>query len=198
MSATLLDALMPEYDVVERHGRTIRAPLEATWDALFNTDFASSGLLRTLLGLRALPGALLAGGRGLASLFGRGRTPLTLATLQANGFTRIAETAPSEIVFGIEGRFWTISGGRCLLTAEQFRGTLPAAGTARALWNFRLAEEGPTVTRVTTETRVLCADAHARLRFLPYWAFVRPGSGIIRHAMLNRLRERAEGLIFPR
>ncbi|MDB4906178.1 MAG: hypothetical protein JWO05_962 [Gemmatimonadetes bacterium] len=196
MSQTLLDSLMPTFDVVERHGRTVRAPIDATWAALFTTDFASSGILRALLGLRALPGVLLQGPAGWNALRARSAKPITLSTLESSGFTRIAERPPTELVFGVQGKFWTISAARCTLSATDFLDTPPHAGTARAAWNFELSSESPGVTRVTTETRVLCADAHARRRFLPYWAVVRPGSGIIRHAMLNRLREHAEDLNF--
>ena len=47
-------------------------------------------------------------------------------------------------------------------------------------------------TRLTTETRVLCADAGSRRRFRVYWAVVRPGSGLIRRMMLRAVRREAE------
>ena len=47
-------------------------------------------------------------------------------------------------------------------------------------------------TELTTETRVLCADAGARRRFLPYWYLIRPASGMIRRVMLREIRRSAE------
>jgi hypothetical protein len=41
-------------------------------------------------------------------------------------------------------------------------------------------------------TRVRCADASARRRFLPYWYLIRPASEMIRRAMLREIRRSAE------
>lgn len=188
----LIDEFLPRYDVVERHQLRIRASAVTTYAALLTTDFAVSGLLRALLALRALPAALRTGPAGWRALRARDATPLTLATLEASGFTRLAATPPTELVLGLEGRFWTLAPERCAPLAAAFRTTAPAPGTARAVWSFAFHAKGPAVTLVTTETRVLCADAAARRRFLPYWALVRPGSGLIRRAMLRRLRDTVE------
>lgn len=187
----LIDELLPTYDVVERHAITVHAPPAATYAALLSTDFGRSGLLRALLVLRALP-AVLARRPHDAGSRARSRPPLTLSSIESHGFVRLAAAPDSEIVFGLEGRFWALDGGRCTPPAAAFRTTAPSPGTARAVWNFALASVDATTTRATTETRVLCADAATRRRFLPYWALIRPGSGLIRRDMLRRLRAAAE------
>lgn len=42
---------------------------------------------------------------------------------------------------------------------------------------------------VSTETRVLCADASARCRFLPYRFVIRPASGLIRRVKARQIRD---------
>jgi hypothetical protein len=190
--AALLDELMPTYDVRERHRTRVRASATTTYDALHETDLAAAPLVRALFALRALPGALLHGRRGLAALRARGRTPATLRTLARSGFPVVAERAPEEVVIGVEGRFWTLGGGICTPAAAAFRDAPQAPGTARAVWSFSVRDVGAGVTELATETRVRCADAAARRRFLLYWVAVRPGSGLIRRSMLRAIRRTAE------
>ncbi|GAC1659434.1 MAG: hypothetical protein NVS4B3_27780 [Gemmatimonadaceae bacterium] len=114
-----------------------------------------------------------------------------MTVIEANGFTRLAANPRTELVLGAEGRFWTLKGERSPLSAAAIRGSAPPPGTARAVWNFSFHSEGADVTLVTTETRVLRADAATRRRFLPYWAIIRPGRGLIRRAMVRRLDETA-------
>jgi hypothetical protein len=140
------------------------------------------------MALRSLPGAIARGPRGWHA---RPHVPTTLASMQAAGFRLLAST-PAEVVLGIEGRFWTLNAERCTPSAETFRTVPPAAGTARAIWNFTFADAGAGATTVATETRVLCADRATRWRFIPYWTVIKPGSGLIRLAMLRALRQTAE------
>ncbi len=179
----LIDDWLPRYDVVEHHSMEIHASPAAAYAALLSTDFGRSGVLRALLALRSLPAAPRSP---------RPRTPLTLATIEAGGFARLAAVPPIEIVFGIEGRFWALDGGRCTPPAAAFRVTAPAPGTARGVWNFTFTALDETNTLASTETRVLCADARTRRRFLPYWFLIRPGSGLIRRAMLRQIRDAAQ------
>ena len=188
----LIDDYLPRWDVRERHRIDVDAPPEVVFAALGDTDLGDALLPRLLLGARALPGALADGGAGLRSLARRARTPITLRTLEARGFTRLAERPPTELLIGLEGRFWRPRGDLCTPSAESFATTPPAAGTARAVWNFALEASAEGGTRLTTETRVLCADRSARRRFLAYWYVIRPGSGLIRRYMLRAVRRTAE------
>ena len=47
-------------------------------------------------------------------------------------------------------------------------------------------------TLLSIDTRVVCADAATRRRFLWYWRLIQPGSGLIRRAILSRFRREAE------
>lgn len=187
----LIDEFMPRYDVVERHSISVRASNAQTYAAIGATDFAG-GIIRVLLVLRMLPGALLHGPRGIRALAQRRASPMTLASMQRSGFHLLAERAPDELALGIEGRFWTLSGDRATPSADVFRTRPPAPGTARGVWDFRVRAIDAGHCQLSTETRVLCADDATRRKFLPYWAVIRLGSGLIRRAMLRAIRRTAE------
>jgi hypothetical protein len=188
----LIDKYLPRWDVRERHHARVAAPPESVYDALGETDLAASPLVRLLLGTRALPGALMRGAAGLRALSREARAPVTLRDFESRGFTRLAERRPSELVIGLEGRFWRPDGALCTPAPDSFGDTPPAPGTARGVWNFALTRLPDGTTDLATETRVLCADEQARARFLPYWYLIRPGSGLIRRSMLHAVRRRAE------
>jgi hypothetical protein len=188
----LIDAYLPRFDVRERHRTHVAASPAATWAALRTTDLAAAPIVRALLLLRALPAALATGVTGVRALLARGPEPITLAAFERSGFRILEEAPPRELVIGLEGRFWRPGGDLCTPGPHAFRTEAPAPGTARVAWDFRLVACPDGTTELTTETRVQCADAAARRRFLPYWGLIRPGSGIIRHAMLRALRRAAE------
>ena len=197
----LIDEYLPRYDVVERHSITVRATPARTFAAITTTDFADGPVVRLLLWLRKLPQALLRGRDGWRALTSTTSVPLTIGTIERNGFRHLAQRVPEELVIGIEGQFWVLSGGRCTPSAEAFSFVAPAPGMARAIWNFHVQPLGGERCKLTTETRVLCADAAARRPFLLYWALIRPGSGLIRHSMLRAIKRSAEhqdvSLTFP-
>ena len=175
--ATLIDEFLPEWDVVERHSTIVRASPARVWAALRTADFGRSLLIGGLLLLRGL-------GR-------RRRAQLTLETMLTGRFALLGERPERELLLGIEGRFWRARPDIRPTDPARFRAPL-APGLARGAWDFRLEPLGAGTTRLTTETRVRCADAAARRRFHPYWLLVRPGSGLIRRAMLAAIRRAAE------
>jgi hypothetical protein len=170
----LIDDLMPVFDAVERHAITIAAQTAVVYRAIAQTDFARSGPIRWLLRLRGL---------------GAPRR-LTLGDIARGGFVLLGERPGREMAFGIAGRFWTPSGGRVALDADGFR-RFERAGHAKAVWDFRVADAGDGSTRLTTETRIWCADAAARRRFRVYWAVVGRFSGLIRILMLRAVAREA-------
>lgn len=192
----LLDELMPQFDVSERHATTVRASLSATYTAIREADLAGGKLARVLLALRALPAALLAVLRSPKAALDewrerRAHRGVRLADFERAGFRVVAERGPEELVIGILGRFWTPRGGLCAeVSADTFR-SAPPAGQALAGWNFIVHVRPDGRCELRTETRVWCAR-DARLKFRLYWLLVRPGSGLIRRSMLRAIRRRAE------
>jgi hypothetical protein len=192
----LLDDLMPKYDVVERHGTTVRAAPSAVYAAIRTADLAAGPVTRVLLALRALPAALLALLRSPAVAVAelrerRARRGVRLADFERAGFRVVAERAPHELVIALLGRFWTPRGALCVeVNADSFRAA-PPPGQALAGWNFTVDERSDGRCELRTETRVRCAP-DARLKFRLYWLVVRPGSGLIRRSMLRAIRRQAE------
>jgi hypothetical protein len=189
----LLDDLLPAYDARERHAIVIRAPVERVYAALWSASLASP-LVRVLLGLRALPGALLGALSQPRDAWRQlpMRARVTMRDVIAAGFTLLAEDPPRELVLGVDGAFWRLRGDLRRVDAPSFRGPQPP-GTARVAWNFHVAKRQGGMCELSTETRVRCADAASRRRFRLYWLVVRPGSGLIRRMMLRSVRRAAEG-----
>ena len=192
----LLDQLMPQYDVVERHATLVRADPLAVYDAVRAADLGGGLVTQGLLAVRMLPAAVMAVARSPRAALAewrerRARPGLRLADFERAGFRVIAERPPEELVIGLMGRFWTPRGAiHAGVTADSFRG-LPPAGLALAGWNFSVHPRSGGVCELRTETRVRCA-ADARLKFRGYWLLVRPGSGLIRRMMLRSIRRHAE------
>lgn len=193
--ALLLDELLPAYDVSARYETVVRAPVERVYEALWSADLAPLPV-RLLLGARALPGAVVGAftrprdvWRRLRS---RTRGRFTMRDVIAGGFALVAEDPPRELVLGVVGAFWRLRAALSRCDADSFRKP-PPPGTARAAWNFHVAQGSGGVCLLSTETRVQCADEVCRRRFKLYWRVVAPGSGLIRVLMLRSIRRVAEG-----
>ena len=182
----LIESFAPNPDASETHSVEIRASREAVYRALWETDLGGSALVRGLMTLRSLPGLIGRPRRGRR----RGRK-VTLQTLIESGFGRLAEEPGREVVLGVTGRFWRPTGNISPFDRESFRGPVPA-GFARAVWNFAVSEGAAGRTVLSTETRIVCADAASRARFRLYWLAVRPFSGLIRLVMLRAVRRACE------
>lgn len=161
----LLDTLLPRYDFSERHSIRTTATPERAYAALRTADLTRSRIVRALLAMRGM--------RRSAQQF------------PPRGFFVIADEPPREIVLGLQGPFWSPNCKLHDIDAATFAQPVPH-GVARGAWNFTFADG-----RITTETRVLCAD-DARTKFRMYWTFIRPFSGLIRRFMLRALRDEAE------
>lgn len=189
---------MPRYDVVERHRTFVRATPERVFSAIREADLSGGPVTRSLLLVRTVPAAIIAFLRSPAAaraeLLERRRTRAgaRLADFERAGFHVIAERTSDELVIGLLGRFWTPRGSLAKsVSSADFRAA-PPAGQALAGWNFTVVTREKGRCELRTETRVLCAP-DARARFRLYWLIVRPGSGLIRRAMLRSIRQHAEG-----
>lgn len=181
----LIDEYLPAYDVTEQHYLDIQAPVEKIYAAAYELDMSRSRWIRGLFLLRGLPAFLFSRqqrGHGLG---------LHMAGLLKSGFVFLGEMPPQELVLGLVGKFWTTSGCPQRLDAAGFQ-NFTTPGFAKAVWNFSLERRAAQVTRLHTETRVLCLDAVSRRRFRFYWFFIRPFSGLVRMEILRALKRNAE------
>jgi len=177
----LLDDLMPRWDEADHHEIAVAADVDRTYRAVRQVDLAASPIARALFAFRNLPA--LVRGDAIATL--------TLDDAVRAGFVVLAEEPGREIVLGVAGRFWTISGTRMTIGREDFA-RHAERGTAKAAMSFRVDPARLGRSRVVTETRVLCADATARRHFRRYWRVVRPGSALIRRLALLQIKRNAE------
>ena len=179
----LIDRYLPRYDMRSSHEIEIDAPPEVTYRVARELDLSDSPIAKVLFGLRSVP-RLLAGGEG-PPLNG-----LTLDTLLESGFKVLGEEPSEELVVGVVGQFWRPASGIRDVPAELFT-QFERPGFAKATMNLRVRPRGAG-SRFSTETRVLCIDAAARLRFKLYWTLIGPFSGFIRGEMLRSVKNNAE------
>lgn len=181
----LIDHFLPHYDAIEKHAIHINGALEQVYATVRELDFSHSLLIRGLFFLRGLPALFSPRNKSLQPL------GLNLAGLLRSGFVLLEEKPEEELVLGLVGKFWTATGCIERIEAKQFR-DFARAGFAKAAWNFSLQRKDSGVIELATETRVLCTDEASRRRFLRYWRFVRPFSGLIRLAALHALKRRVD------
>jgi hypothetical protein len=184
-----INDVMPRWEIRSVHSITIRRPPDRVFEAIRTTDFAEHPLVRTMLGLRALPAAM--GKNGWAEFRERAGQPVTLAQFEEQGFCVLAEMPPRELVLGLEGVFWSAGGGLRRITPESFRLPVPV-GLARAAWSFSVVPLTDTESTLVTETRVVTGDVRSRRLFRVYWFSVGWGSGLIRHFILRSIKAEAE------
>lgn len=174
MACELHDRFLPDWDVRSRHETRVRSSPERVWRALRDLDLAESWIVWALFRLRGLP-----------------RTALRFDGLSTIGFQVLGERPPEEVLLGLIGRFWTLTGGIREVSREAFA-AFDEPGYALATWSFELSPAAGELTRVATETRVRCTDEASRRRFRRYWRLVGPFSGLIRREILRQVRRAAE------
>ena len=188
---SLIDTFMPEYDIVKRHRIVIDAPPKRAYEAVRALEMRGSWVTGALIRLREIPG-----------MFAHRRDPdrdnrlgTTIDDLLRAGFVQLGERAGDELLLGLAGKPWTLTGGIRRVQPEEFA-TFDRPGFALVTWNFRLRSTKSGKTSVTTETRVRCTDARSRFLFRTYWLLVGPFSGIIRSEALRLIKRDAE-LVAP-
>jgi hypothetical protein len=181
----LLDRLMPEYEVRERHSVNVAAPAKVTFEAAHRISFHDSRITRTIFALRALPGRLLSGLPAPME-----RRPI-FDEVMALGWHQLAETPGRQLIMGAVTQPWRQEVQFSGLPAEEFV-VFREPGYAKIAWTIEVAPTGPSSSVFSTETRVLTTDPLSRERFRRYWAFLSPGILIIRYEILRLVRAEAE------
>ncbi len=173
----LIDEFLPAFDVTARYEIDVHAPMETAYRAARSLDSSDSQIVRWLFRLRGLP-----------------IQTLTLDGMLKFGFILLGETPPQEILFGLAGRFWTRSGQIQRLDSKSYA-RFDQEGFAKVAANISLSQQPGGITRVTTETRVLCLGEASRRWFRLYWLLIGPFSGIIRNGWLRIIKRQAENLL---
>src|SRR4029453_10868063 len=128
MVSTVLDRLVPSFQIVERHSTAIAASPDQVWAALSQV---TTGELRVF---RVLPGRLV---RSPRARFDAEESLLGWAV--RFGFSILGEDVRRELVVGAIGQPWRLLGGRRVVVAggDDFA-AFDQAGYAKMAANFRL------------------------------------------------------------
>jgi hypothetical protein len=161
-----IDDWLPRYDVHERHEIELPLPPERAVALVLSMPGASDWLVRLLIGARGMTAR---------------REPLEQFFL-AHRFV-VLERSPTEFVAGAVGAVWRPRGGLVSLNGAEGWKRAHVPGTIKAAIDFRADPSGEG-SRLSTETRVLAADARARRAFRLYWLVVGPFSALIRRRWL--------------
>ncbi len=177
----MIDTFLPRYDFSASYQTVIKAPPLVVYRRIQVLDLSELRVLRFLMALRT--------GKRVR----RDRAPRDLRQrMQGSGFVILGEAPDNEIVIGVAGKFWRPDGGRCFdLTAEDFA-SFSRSGYAKAAWNFKLSAQTVESTILSTETRIQCFGRPALWKFRIYWSAVGPFSGLIRKAMLQKVKMESE------
>jgi hypothetical protein len=181
-SEPLLDAFMPDYDIVERHHTRIDAPAAVALAAACEVDLLQSPLARAIFAARAL--AL--GGHP----DDRPRPRALLPLMQSIGWEVLAQVPGRAVVFGAVTRPWEAEPVFRPVGKGFFAG-FNERGYVKITWTLRADPDGDGCL-FRTETRACATDPFARARFRRYWAFVEPGVRVIRSAILEPVKREAE------
>ena len=178
----LLDRVMPQYNIVERHRIRIEAPAAIALAAAREIDLLGLPGVRTIFATREwILGAADAAPRP------RG----LLENVQAMGWRVLAEVPDREIVVGAITRPWEPNPVFVGMDADAFI-ACREPGAVKIAWTLRADDDGDGHSMFRTETRALATDPAARARFRRYWSLVSPGVFLIRRLTLAPLRAEAE------
>lgn len=181
----VIDEFLPVYDVSKRYSVTVSASVDTVYSALKNANINDLPLIRVLFFLRGLP----------AIFKSKAKIPktnsLTVSDIAHSGFVLLDEKPGEELVIGIVGKFWKLSGNITRVSPETFI-SYNERDFAKAVWNFSLRAIDQTATELSTETRVHCTDESSRKKFIRYWKVIGFFSGVIRTEMLKIIKRNAE------
>ena len=188
----LLDDWLPKYDFTEVHTIKIKSSPEAAYRAIKETTMAEiSGMVRLLFTLRQIPEKIA--GRGNFKM--HNQRPLI-----EEGFTKLDEQVPRELVVGLIvpgliGRVWHQSSRLDIIEVAdaQAYSCFCQPDYLKVVANMLVEDTAePGVVKVRTESRTKGLSEKARKNFRPYWAIIRPWSGLIRRLWLKAIKRRAE------
>ena len=183
-----LDEFLPQYDFTEIHKVKVKASPQAAISAMKELlPSELSPLVFFMLNLREVPAILT----GKARRIQAEQKPF-LNHLYESGFIPLEET-DDEIVFGLVGQFWKLTGGEKpsgVTNSWQFQ-AFDRTDFAKVASNLYVQPSGEE-TLLSTETRVWAPDPQTRRKFAFYWRVISIGSGWIRVLWLRAIKRRAE------
>ncbi len=185
----LLNEFLPSHEFREIHSVIVNAAPERVFTALKELTAADiSPLVFLLLDIRSLPARLLR-----KSVPGSVHDGPFLEQLYRGGFIPLAEEPNCEIVFGLVGQFWKLTGGDAphIPDAAAFLAFNDPA-FAKVAANLAVSVDRQGRTRCSTETRIHVPEPSTRRKFAFYWRIISMGSALIRVLWLRAIKRKAE------
>lgn len=171
----LLEKYLPRFHFNEKHSTLISASPSTVSARISELNVSDSWIVRTLLALRGIPRKTSRGIEGWKKM----------------GFVVLEHHQDKEIILGLIGQFWKVSGKIEPCLPEEF---VPYRNPdfVKAVWNFKITPREKNQVLLETETRIFCGEEKTRKKFARYWFFIRPFSGLIRIEMLKIIKRKAE------
>jgi hypothetical protein len=182
--AATIDRFVPLPDVRELHESLVRAPAGEVFTVAEQFDLWSLPAAHDIFRLREL----LLRRAGAAQ---PRRSNGLVAEAQALGWGILARTSGREVVLGAVARPW-MAGAACTAMPPGEFERFSHPDLVKIAWTLEVDPEGPALTRLRTETRVVATDESARRKFRRYWR--RYGVGIVAFRWLgvSAMRQEAE------
>lgn len=184
-----MDEFSPHFDVAVVHSDVFRAPPADCYRTATEVDLFQAPLVRTLLGIRALPRRAAGKLRMHPS-----RTPapegspsaFRLKDMVGLGWILLGETPGVEMVLGQVSRPWRALADPADVptTPDEFT-SFDEPGYAKIAAGLRIDPYGKDASILTIETRVALTDDESRRRFRRYWLVISPFSSFIRRMALR-------------
>ncbi len=189
-TSLLLDDFLPTYEFHEFHAVTVHAPPNQVFAAIHEMRAGElSPLVNLMLSIRNLPARLL---HKLEPRLADDKP--FLRQLFDNGFVPLGETPDREVVFGLVGQFWKLTGGDSphITSPDQYL-ALDEPQYAKVATNLLISTDAALdAVRFSTETRIHVFDPKVRRKFGFYWRLISTGSGFIRTLWLKAVKHHAE------
>ena len=182
-SDSLLDSVMPAYDVRLDHRVAIEAPASIAFEAMHHTDFERSPIVQALFRAREI----LLGSRHAKREISGG----LFEQLEAIGWRAVAEDPGRELVFGTVTQPWRADPVFHPLPREDFA-AFDQPGYAKIAFTLRVDPDGAQRSIARTETRVQTTDTASRMKFRRYFALLSPGIELLRLVLLQQVKSEAE------
>jgi hypothetical protein len=192
---SILDRLLPASDASRVEQRVITAPLAIVYQAAISTDFLDAPrenrFVRILFRLRSSGEHVISVLRKRPFIEPPEPPSLRLEDIPVHGdWVRLGEDPPTEMAFGVIGRFW---GGetRWLVSDGSEFASFNETGYAKIGCHLLLERLDDRRTRITYEARTFATDPASRRAFLRYWRVASPFVGFIMRATLSLIDRNA-------
>ncbi len=173
---------MPSPDVGERHTTLVQAPARLVLEVARDFDLQAIPAVHAIFWLRAK----LLRAKAPPPARGMGLVALT----QRSGWGVLVDQ-PGAYVSGAACQPWQADVVFSAIPAEQFA-AYSEPDQVKIVWSLEAETIESTLTRLSTETRVVATDAQARVKFRRYWRVFGIGIVLIRWLVLPAVRRQAE------